>query len=103
MTLFELARSLRLHRHTIARIIGQTTGLSFRQWKDKIRRDLAVHLLASDRPIKEVSYLLGFDTTRSFDKFARRVLGMTPTDFRASKRQQGHLDHSLANRTTDST
>jgi AraC-like DNA-binding protein len=84
-TLDDLAASMCLHRHTITRLVFESTGLTFRGWKDSMRRDIACDLLLKNPnvSIKEVSYALGFRTTRSFDKFARRVLGCTPTAFRA--------------------
>jgi AraC-like DNA-binding protein len=79
----DIATFLHLHRHTITHIVFDSTGLTFRAWRDSLRRDIAAELLRhSSMSIKEITYLLGFATTRSFDKFTKRVLGSTPTTYR---------------------
>jgi AraC-like DNA-binding protein len=88
--------ALVLNRHcsTLGRVLRKDTGLTFRQWTWGIRLQVAARALAeTDTPIKAVAHDAGFcdDAGRGtgatqFTRRFSRVLGITPSDFRARAR-----------------
>jgi AraC-like DNA-binding protein len=60
-------------------------GVSFQQLADSVRKSIALHYLRSgDHPLKEISYLLGYNETSAFTRAFRRWTGKTPADFKKS-------------------
>ena len=60
------------------------TGRSAGEWVDNARLSLARTLLHDPSiPISEVSYRLGFEDPAYFSRFFRKLVGMSPTDFRS--------------------
>jgi AraC-like DNA-binding protein len=61
-------------------------GISFQQLADTVRKSIALHYLQSgDHPLKEISYLLGYNETSAFTRAFRRWTGKTPLDFKKPK------------------
>jgi AraC-like DNA-binding protein len=47
-----------------------------------VRRDLAVaHLLAGDRSVTEITYMLGFSETPAFSRAFKQWTGVAPTNY----------------------
>ncbi len=60
-------------------------GISFSEWMDSIRQDLArQYLKESGRSVGEVSYLLGFSEPSNFTRSFKRWTGMTPNQYQLS-------------------
>ncbi|MDF5731466.1 MAG: AraC family transcriptional regulator [Rhizonema sp. PD38] len=58
-------------------------GTSYREVLDEIRRELSVHYLRdSDMAICEVTFLLGFSETTSFNRAFKRWYNLSPGEFR---------------------
>lgn len=54
-------------------------GTSFREFRDEIRRDLAIELVTRTRmPLKEIAVLSGFSGESAFGRSYRRWTGMSP-------------------------
>ena len=69
--------------HHFAQLFKQMTGLSPHQFVLRKRIDGAkTHLLDLELSIGEISKLSGFSTQEHFTKVFRRLVGMTPSDFR---------------------
>jgi AraC-like DNA-binding protein len=83
-SLTQIAESVRVHRHTLAAHIRSASGLTFRKWRTQERAAGASKLLGSrpDLSIKEIGALLGFNSTRAFDRFIRQATGRTPSELR---------------------
>ena len=65
------------------RVVKSETGRSAGEWIENARLTLARTLLHDpDIPISEVSYRLGFEDPAYFSRFFRKLVGMSPTDFR---------------------
>lgn len=68
----------------------QEEGLTYQQIADSIRKSLAIHFLESGQhPIKEVSYILGYNELSAFSRAFKRWTGTTPGSYQTSK--QGYL------------
>lgn len=57
----------------------QEEGVTYQQLADSIRKSLAVHYLESGKyPVKEVSYILGYNELSAFTRAFKRWTGTTP-------------------------
>jgi AraC-like DNA-binding protein len=79
-----LAREAAVDRHTIHKAIRLTGKTSFRRLQSEVLRSKTIELMASssDRSIKEISYLLGYRSSRSFSRFVRQGYDKTPSELR---------------------
>lgn len=56
---------------------------SFQALLDKERHEQAVHFLRStNKPVKEIAYMLGFQESSNFSRVFKKWTGVTPLDFR---------------------
>lgn len=77
------AAHMNLSRHALNKIIsGNTEGLSFPQWINKIRMQLACDLLRNhpDKTVAEVAKEVGL-TQNNFHRLFRARYGMTPNEY----------------------
>jgi len=66
---------------TLARLFIAETGMSFVHWRQLVRVQHALPLLASGRPVADVSLALGYETPGAFAAMFRRVTGSTPSAY----------------------
>lgn len=70
------------------RAFKAATGMTFSEYVDRCRVDLAQRLLQNPaRRITEAAFTAGFQSIASFDHTFKRYTGLTPTAWRASLRQ----------------
>ncbi|MDH1261574.1 AraC family transcriptional regulator [Pseudomonas sp. GD03944] len=66
----------------------QHAGTSYQQILDELRQELAEHyLLRSDLAIQDIANYLGFTESRSFHRSFKGWTGLTPGEFRESRRR----------------
>ena len=69
--------------HHLATLFTKETTLSPHQYVLRVRIERAkIHLKDDSLSIAEVSRLIGFRTQEHFTKVFRRVVGLTPSEFR---------------------
>jgi AraC-like DNA-binding protein len=57
-------------------------GVNFQQLADSVRRAIAMqYLQAGNHPVKEVSYMLGYNELSAFSRAFKRWTGLTPQDY----------------------
>lgn len=61
------------------------TGLTFAIWRQRVKMQAAIRLLASGRSVNETSNELGFTSASAFGEVFSKQLGMSPTKFMNSK------------------
>ncbi|RAR52288.1 AraC family transcriptional regulator [Paraburkholderia unamae] len=66
---------------TLARLFLAETGVSFVHWRQLMRVQHALPLLAGGTPVAEVSLALGYETPGAFAAMFRRVTGTTPSAY----------------------
>ena len=66
---------------TIARLFAQETGLSFSQWREKMRMIIAIERLIAGQSITELAIDLGYQSSSSFSTAFRRVMGIPPKQY----------------------
>lgn len=65
------------------RAVKAETGRSAGEWIENARLSLARNLLHDPSvPVSEIAYRLGFEDPAYFSRFFRKLVGMSPTDFR---------------------
>ncbi|WP_322080587.1 AraC family transcriptional regulator [Paraburkholderia bannensis] len=80
-TLDEWANEAGASTRTLARLFRAETGISFVHWRQLVRVQHALPLLASGMPVAEVSLALGYETPGAFAAMFRRVTGTTPSAY----------------------
>jgi len=74
----DLARELRIGRHTLERAVKSCTNMDFRQYQIEcllMRADADL----SGKSVKEVALSLGYKSPRAFSRVYKAVRGITPS------------------------
>ncbi|EFG05277.1 DNA-binding domain-containing protein, AraC-type [Streptomyces clavuligerus] len=66
---------------TLARLFIAETGLTFGQWRERLRMQAAMPLLASELPIEAVARRVGYGSASSFVAAFHRIVGLTPRQY----------------------
>ncbi|CAM2159704.1 helix-turn-helix transcriptional regulator [Paraburkholderia tropica] len=69
---------------TLARLFRQETGMSFVQWRERLRLEDALSRLSVGHAPGDVAQALGYADVRTFAVMFRRAFGSTPQQFRQS-------------------
>lgn len=81
--LTELANAARLSPWHFHRVFKSVTGLTPRHYADACRAKRVRQALSSKRSVTDTIYKAGFRSSSRFYESSNRLLGMTPTDYRA--------------------
>jgi AraC-like DNA-binding protein len=73
-----LARQAGASKRTIERLFRIETGVSFQQWRQRLRVIHSLRLLASGESVTSVALDVGYASTSAFIAMFRRELGTTP-------------------------
>ncbi|GAB4039957.1 AraC family transcriptional regulator [Spirosoma jeollabukense] len=80
-TLESIAANLNTSARSLQRKL-QEEGVTYQQLSDSTRKSLALHYLESGQyPVKEVSYILGYNELSAFNRAFRRWTGTTPVSY----------------------
>ena len=80
-TLNAIAANLNVSGRSLQRKL-QDEGVTYQQLADSTRKSLALHYLTSGQyPVKEVSYILGYNELSAFNRAFRRWTGTTPVSY----------------------
>lgn len=84
ITLDELATRIFLSKDYLNRIFRETTGLPVHAFLQRLRVEEACRLLATtDRTVVDIANVCGFGDSKSFYSIFKRVMHMTPGEYRA--------------------
>jgi AraC-like DNA-binding protein len=84
----DVARSLHMSRRTLQRKLAEA-DLTYQQLVDDTRRDLALRYVDdAAKSVTEITFLLGFAGQSAFTRAFRRWTGVTPTEYRAQRREK---------------
>ncbi|KAA2238765.1 AraC family transcriptional regulator [Chitinophaga agrisoli] len=80
-TLEDLAANFNTSARTLQRRL-QEEGITYQQLAEGVRKSLALHYLASGTyPIKEISYILGYNELSAFTRAFKRWTGSSPANY----------------------
>ena len=86
----ELAERLHISPCYFCKLFRKQTGLTFTEYRTQVRIETAKQLLLDPtRRVSEAAYESGFDSIPYFNRAFRRLVGCSPSEFRA--RQQGSI------------
>jgi AraC-like DNA-binding protein len=71
---------------TLARLFKSETGMTFSEWRTRLRLVESVGRLAHGRPVTEVALDLGYRSTSSFVYAFRKNMGLSPGRYRLAER-----------------
>lgn len=72
---------------TLQRLFQKETRLSFQQWRQQLRLQIALQQLVEDRqPVTTIAAALGYESTSAFIAMFRSQMGVTPGEYLKSLR-----------------
>lgn len=90
LSLSEMARHFGFSESQCSRLIKKTTGMTLSDWKRIIRVRRAENmLLNTDKTVAEISLELGYENTETFIRLFRKVLHVTPGEYKRLTKSQG--------------
>ena len=79
----EIARTLGVNRAHLGRLLREGTGFTFKQWRwGFLLRPALILLAKSEERVAQIAYSCGYESSAQFDRDFRRMLRMTPTEYR---------------------
>lgn len=81
---------LGMSERTLARLFQQQAGISFGQWRQKIRLQYARNLLQNGENVTSVTYNCGYHSVSTFITLFRKKFGQTPGQYAASVDRERH-------------
>lgn len=81
-SLAEWARGLDVAERTLSRRFLRSLGVSFNDWRQRIKLVTAMALLEQGLPVHAVSRRLGYGNASAFIAMFRQLTGLSPTDLR---------------------
>jgi AraC-like DNA-binding protein len=66
---------------TLARLFVRDTGMSFIEWRTRLRILNAIERLGSGHPVTEIAYDLGYASPSAFIAMFRKTMGVSPTHY----------------------
>ncbi|MBL1376961.1 AraC family transcriptional regulator [Zobellella iuensis] len=87
--LAELARAVHSTERTLLRRSQKELGMSLTEWRQRLRVIRAMTLLEEGRKVESIALELGYAGASAFIAMFRRLMGMTPDEYRKSLRTGG--------------
>lgn len=81
-SLAEWARKMKTTERTLSRRCHGELGMSFSEWRQRLKLVAALALLESDTPVRKVAQQLGYSSASAFIAMFRRLTGNSPTQMR---------------------
>ena len=79
-----VAKSVNTSTFYFCKLFKRATGLTFTEYLARVRVEKAKTLLLdSNRRVSEVAYEVGFESLTHFNRVFRKIVGQSPSDFRA--------------------
>lgn len=89
LSLEDVAEKLNVSPPTLRRRLHEENNFGFQELKDRVRQDVATHLLKKSRlSLEEIGFAVGFSEISTFHRAFRRWTGQAPGEFRQTFRQQ---------------
>jgi YesN/AraC family two-component response regulator len=84
LTLLQVAKAVNTSTFYFCKMFKRVTGLNFTDYVSRLRVERARNLLLNKNlRISEIAYEVGFQSLTHFNRVFKRILGMSPTGYRA--------------------
>lgn len=83
-TLRQWADLLAMSERSLARLVENTTGLTFGRWRQQLHLMIALSQLAEGHSVQNVAGNLGYDSVNAFITMFKKALGKSPTQYFSS-------------------
>ena len=80
------AQQVHVSERTLARVFVRELGMSFGEWRQRLRFLAAIEALESARSVQDVGFDLGYSTSSAFIAMFQRQAGCTPEQYRRQAR-----------------
>jgi AraC-like DNA-binding protein len=80
--LAQWAEQVHVSERTLARQFVRELGMSFGEWRQRLRYLAAIEALDSERSVQQVAFDLGYSTASAFIAMFQRHAGCTPEQYR---------------------
>ncbi|MBZ5758929.1 MULTISPECIES: AraC family transcriptional regulator [Rhizobium] len=81
-SLEEWARMMKTTERTLSRRCQDELGMSFNDWRQRLKLVAALAMLEADMPVRRVAQELGYGSASAFIAMFRRLTGSSPTQMR---------------------
>lgn len=81
-SLAEWARAMKTTERTLSRRCHERLGMSFNEWRQRMKLVAALALLEAGKPIQQVAWELGYSNASAFIAMFHRLTGTSPTQMR---------------------
>lgn len=85
-SLAQWAASLHVSERTLARLFVRELGVSFGEWRQRLRFVCSVQALEGTPSVQEVAFDMGYSTASAFIAMFQRQAGCTPEQYRRQSR-----------------
>ncbi len=83
-SLQELAQAANSTERTIMRRCQRELGMTFSEWRKRLKVVRSLPLLESGQTVETIAFDLGYSSSSAFIAMFRRLMGITPDEFRKS-------------------
>ncbi|MET0963095.1 MAG: helix-turn-helix transcriptional regulator [Noviherbaspirillum sp.] len=84
-SLAELADAAHTTERTLMRRCQRDLGMTFAEWRQRLRVVKAMPLLETGRSVENIAFELGYGSSSAFITMFRRLMGVTPDEFRKAR------------------
>ncbi len=89
LPLDQVAEQFHLNKNYLSEFFSKRMGMTFTQYKNKIRIDHACQLLLhSGKCMTEIAYLTGFNSSSRFSKVFCQIMGTSPQKYRQQRENE---------------
>ncbi|WP_152223817.1 helix-turn-helix domain-containing protein [Pseudomonas sp. SCB32] len=88
-TLAQWAERVHSTERTLARACRRELGMSFGEWRQRLRFLAAIEALTSGEGVQQIAFNLGYSSPSAFIAMFRRLSGTTPEQYRSTFRALG--------------
>ena len=89
LSLSVLERNLHISKYYISHLFSDKLRIGFNEYINSLRVSFACHYLRNDnKPVTEIADLVGFSTSRTFNRAFSRQMGQTPSEYRQKHKKK---------------
>ncbi len=89
LSLSVLERDLHISKYYISHLFSDKLRIGFNEYINSLRVSFACHYLRhSNKPVTEIASLVGFNTSRTFNRAFSKQIGSTPSEYRQKNHKE---------------